>query len=65
MGGPDVPWPHKASEVPMHREFEEMNKQVEFMRVTDIFIVSGDADVIRLSSYNGVVIASVSGGCQY
>ena len=34
------------------------------MWVTDIFFVRGDSTLIRLSSYNTAVIASVSLGCQ-
>lgn len=53
-----------AGRGPAGKVFAEMNKQVEFMVVTDIFIVRDDPTLIRLSSYNDIVIASVSSGCQ-
>lgn len=63
-GGPYVQWLHAVSEAPTGGVFGEMNKQVEFMMVTEIFIVRGDPTANHLSSYNAIVIASVLSGCQ-
>jgi hypothetical protein len=49
-----------ARRVHAARAFAGVSKRVECMVVTDIFIVRKDATVIRLSSYNAIVIASVS-----
>jgi hypothetical protein len=56
--------PQTARVEPAGTAFEQMNKQVEFILMTDIFIVREDPTLIRLSSYNAIVIATVSADCQ-